>query len=102
MSITAIVARKRLAILERIIVPALPRKRVMGRANQNITPAIPRLARRARAVNDMPCTLARRTDVVSTAGPALTKAEGELIADPCKDTRRSGCEGALTVFTGLS
>lgn len=71
MSITAIVASKRLAILERIIVPAFPKKRVIGRANQNIAPAIPKLISRARAVNDIPYTLASSTEVVSTAGPVI-------------------------------
>ena len=70
-SITAIDAKKRLAILDKVLVPAFPRKLEMGVEKLKIMTARKTFMSIAIAVGKIPYEFTRITDVVSTAGPVI-------------------------------
>ena len=68
---TAIAARRRLAIFDIVFAPAFPKKRWIDPAKKNTTPAIKMFITIAAAVATSPYSLIRIIDVVSTAGPVI-------------------------------
>ena len=68
---TPIAARRRLAILDIVLEPAFPKKRVIGSASLDIRPAMKMLITIAAAVKKNPYSFIKRIEVVNTAGPVI-------------------------------
>jgi len=68
---TAIEARRRLAIFDNIFDPAFPKNLFMCAAKRNPAPARKMFITIAEAVMKKPCSLTRRIEVVRITGPVI-------------------------------